>query len=68
MPGSLDINGAKSVPEKTPALSDRANRGHSNPPNTLVDQVQRTMLSPDYQDFANRRLAATRDNTVIWAD
>ena len=61
----LKVDRANSVPEKTLTQYTRANRGLLESPAILSDPSQPTMLTPDYQEFANRGRIGHRDNTVI---
>src|ERR1700716_1795293 len=61
----LNVDRANSVPKKTLLITHRANHGLFESPTIISDPLQPTMLTPDYQEFANRARIGHRDNTVI---
>src|SRR5882724_5009191 len=63
---SSRVDRANSVPEKTLTHYTRANHGLLESPAIISDPLQPTMLTPDYQEFANRARNGHRDNTVIF--
>src|SRR5437763_8992949 len=58
-PGSLGIDRANLVPKKAPRSTSRANHGLFDSPAIITDLIQPTMLTPDYQEFANPGLFRT---------
>src|ERR1700704_1513335 len=62
---TLRVDRANSVPEKTLTHYSRANHDLLESPAIISDPLQPTMLTPDYQEFANRARIGHRDNTVI---
>src|SRR3979490_3403653 len=59
------LDRAKSVPEKTPFSKVPPESRLTRIPDTLPNLTQRTMVPPDYQEFANWQRARCRDNSVI---